>query len=258
MEKPQYHLQQVVQTKDHWEDFHGPLDLILHLLSKNKMQISDIQIAVILDQYQEWMNRRKELDMEVASEFVVMSAQLMFIKTRMLLNIRDEEALSQIDELKARLEERQRHENYQKIRLVGPQLHSRYLVGQDYISKAPEPLPQQREYPYLHHPEDLLQGLRSALARGEKAQQPPLHSFAAIVGKEPYPVSGKTTDILRRLATAGVMRLRSLFHGCRSRSEMVAAFLAVLELCKQKRIYLAGNERECTVTAVHESNESAI
>ena len=85
------------------EDFNGPLDLILHLLSKNRMEIKDIQISLILDQYLEWMDQRKRLDLEVASEFVTMAAHLVFIKTRMLLSIHDEEAISEMEQLIASL-----------------------------------------------------------------------------------------------------------------------------------------------------------
>lgn len=98
------------------EDFNGPLDLILHLLSKNRMEIKDIQISLILDQYLEWMDQRKRLDLEVASEFVTMAAHLVFIKTRMLLSIHDEEAISEMEQLIASLEEHQRHENFAKIK----------------------------------------------------------------------------------------------------------------------------------------------
>ena len=115
METPVYHLDHVVKNKEELEDFDGPLDLILHLLSKNKMEIKDIQISLILEQYLSWMDRRKELDLEVASEFVIMASQLIFIKTRMLLSIHDEKALSEMEELIASLEEHQRHENYVKI-----------------------------------------------------------------------------------------------------------------------------------------------
>lgn len=250
MEQPVYHLEHVVKAKEELEDFNGPLDLILHLLSKNKMEIADIQISLILEQYLAWMDRRKELDLEVASEFVVMSSQLIFIKTRMLLNLHDEEALSEMDELKAQLEARQRHENYLKIKAITGQLRERYLVGQDYLGKDPEPLEPDRAYHYVHQPEDLLRGLKSALTRGENTAPPPFRSFAAIVGREPYPVSDKAREIVQRLVTFGVTRFRSLFRGCRSRSEIVAAFLAVLELCKQRKINLAGTDSECTVTCV--------
>ena len=97
MEAPVYHLEKVVRSRtEDREDFNGPLDLILHLLSKNKMEIADIQISLILDQYLVWMDRRKEMYLDVASEFVTMAAQLMFIKSRMLLSIKDEEALSEM------------------------------------------------------------------------------------------------------------------------------------------------------------------
>ena len=74
IETPIFHLEKVVKARDEGlEDFNGPLDLILHLLSKNKMEIKDIQISLILDQYLAWMDRRKELDLEVASDFVAMA-----------------------------------------------------------------------------------------------------------------------------------------------------------------------------------------
>mgnify|MGYP000501817143 CR=1 FL=1 len=100
MDSPIYHLEGVVKAKtEDMEDFVGPLDLILHLLSKNKMEIKDIQISLILDQYLAWMAARKEMDLEVASEFVTMASQLVYIKTRMLLSIHDEEALSEMEQL---------------------------------------------------------------------------------------------------------------------------------------------------------------
>ena len=72
IETPIYHLEKVVKNREDMEDFNGPLDLILHLLSKNKMEIKDIQISLILDQYLAWMDQRRQLDLEVASEFVTM------------------------------------------------------------------------------------------------------------------------------------------------------------------------------------------
>ena len=84
MEAPIYHLEKVVKAKqEDLEDFNGPLDLILHLLSKNKIEIRDIQITLLLDQYLEWMERREQLNLEIASEFVTMAAHLVYIKTRM-------------------------------------------------------------------------------------------------------------------------------------------------------------------------------
>ena len=150
MDSPIYHLERVVKARtEDLEDFTGPLDLILHLLSKNKMEIKDIQISLILDQYLAWMDQRKELDLEVASEFVTMASQLLYIKTRMLLSIHDEEALSEMEQLIATLEAHQRNENYLKIKEVVPQLDQRYTYGRDFLTKEPEPLQPNKEYRYV-------------------------------------------------------------------------------------------------------------
>ena len=115
METITFHLDGVVKSKaEDMGDFDGPLDLILHLLSKNKVEIKDIQISSLVDQYMAWMEMREQLNLEVASEFVTMAAHLIYIKSRMLLSIEDEEAMSELELLIASLEERQRSENYGK------------------------------------------------------------------------------------------------------------------------------------------------
>jgi segregation and condensation protein A len=235
------------------EDFNGPLDLILYLLSKNKMEIKDIQIALILEQYLEWMDRRKEMDLEIASEFVTMAAHLVYIKTRMLLSIQDEEAASEMEQLIASLEEHQRHENYDRIQKLIPTLDQRFRIGRDYITRPPQPLPKMRTYRYVHQPEDLRRAMMEVLQRADAPQAPVINAFDGIVGHEPYPVQDKIKEVLSRVLHAGITRFRALFRGSRSRSEIVATFLAVLELCKGRRIYLAGTETDCTVTGREDS-----
>ena len=259
MDSPIYHLERVVKARtEDLEDFTGPLDLILHLLSKNKMEIKDIQISLILDQYLAWMDQRKELDLEVASEFVTMASQLLYIKTRMLLSIHDEEALSEMEQLIATLEAHQRNENYLKIKEVVPQLDQRYTYGQDFLTKEPEPLRTSRAYRYVHPKEDLKKAMLAVLARSDHKLPPPVSAFQGIVGREPYPVAEKAMEILNRLLHLGVTRFRSLFRGSRSRSEVVATFLAVLELCKARRLRLAGTAEDCTVTSTGESGPEEV
>ena len=127
MDNPIFKLEKVVQAKgsEPLEDFEGPLDLILFLLSKNKIEIQDIPIALILDQYQEYLEQRKQMDLEVASEFVAMAAHLMYIKTRMLLNLEDEEAQSEMDALIKSLEERQRGDIYARVKVLAALLPDR-------------------------------------------------------------------------------------------------------------------------------------
>ena len=253
METPVYHLEGVVKAKDaDMEDFGGPLDLILHLLSKNKMEIKDIQISLILEQYLEWMNQRKELDLEVASEFVTMASHLIYIKTRMLLSIHDEEALSEMEQLIASLEAHQRNENYMKLKQIVPRLDQRYAFGRDFLTKGPEPLKKDSTYRYVHEPVDLFRAMSQVLERSDHKLPPPVSAFQGIVGREPYPVADKAKEILHRLIHFGITRFRALFKGNRSRSEIVATFIAVLELCKANRLRLAGTEEDCTVTSIQQ------
>lgn len=255
MDGPVYKLEQVVHSKEGMEDFEGPLDLILFLLSKNKIEIQDIPIALILDQYLGYLALREQMDLEVASEFITMAAQLMFIKTRMLLSIEDTEAQSEMEELVRALEERRSSENYAKIKYAAARLGPLGEFGRSILLKNSEPLERGKVVTYSHGPEDLLAALREVADRGERRVPPPLSNFEEIVRKEPYPVSSKAADILD-LLKRGVASFRLLFHGSRSRSEIVATFLAVLELCKARIIHLAGSESECTVTVTGESAES--
>ena len=257
METPIYHLYGVVKARSEaeLEDFMGPLDLILHLLSKNKMEIQDIQISVILEQYLVWMALRQQLDLEVASEFVTMAAQLIFIKSRMLLSIHDEEALSEMEQLIASLEAHQRHENYLRMKAMVPDFEGRYELGRDYLTKTPERLPSQKIYRYAHDSGDLRRAMVAVLERVDNKLPPPMSAFEGIVGREPYPVSDKATELISRLIQLGVTRFRALFHGNRSRSEVVATFLAVLELCRARRVRLAGTDEDCTVTSTGEGED---
>ena len=215
MDGPVYKLEQVVHSKAGMEDFEGPLDLILFLLSKNKIEIQDIPIALILEQYLAYLELRQQMDLEVASEFVTMASHLVYIKTRMLLSIHDEEAKSEMEQLVKALEERRSGENYAKIKFVTARLSEMGEFGRSILVKNPEPLERGKVYKYSQRPEELLAAWRQI-----------------------------------------VTSFRLLFRGNRSRSEMVATFLAVLEMCKARIIHLAGSPSDCTVTATGESLDS--
>ena len=118
MEEPTYHLAGVMHTRDELPaDFDGPLSVILLLLSKNKIEIQDVSITSILEQYLAYLDEMKRLDMEIASEFIAMASHLMLIKTKMLLSAAErEEAMSEMELLIRSLEEKQRAEAYEQIR----------------------------------------------------------------------------------------------------------------------------------------------
>ncbi len=246
MDEPVYKLEQVVHSREGMEDFEGPLDLILFLLSKNKIEIQDIPIALILEQYLEYLERRQRMDLEVASEFAAMAAQLMFIKTRMLLSIEDEEAKSEIAELIRSLEEHRNGEAYAKIKSVTALLEPMGEFGNRIFLRTPEPMERGKGYIYSHDPGDLTDALLEIAGREERRQPPPASSFEEIVRQEPYPVAGKAEEVFRRLKR-GITSFRLLFRGSRSRSEIVATFLAILELCRARIVTLSGGERDCTV-----------
>ena len=240
MGEPKYRLEGIVHTRsDVMEDFEGPLDVIFLLLSKNKIEIQDVSITAILEQYLEYLEEMKRLDMEIASEFISMASHLMLIKTKMLLSAAEAaEAESELDLLRQSLIERQRKEAIEQIRLAVSVLEPRNDVGRCMFVKEPEPLRKDSTYRYQHDPVDLLRALDNIAERNQRSLPPPTVNFKGIVGKEPYPVTKKAGEVLRRLILRGVERLKNLFRGNRSRSEVVATFLAILELCRTNSVTL--------------------
>ena len=103
IQEPSYHLEGVVHARDELEDFTGPLDLILMLLAKDKIEIRDIQISQLLDQYLAYLQKMQEMDLEIASEFVQMASHLMYIKTKMLLT--EEKEPTELEVLVSALEQ---------------------------------------------------------------------------------------------------------------------------------------------------------
>ena len=240
MAQPQYHLEGIVRTRSEaMEDFEGPLDVIFLLLSKNKIEIQDVSITAILEQYLAYLEEMKRLDMEIASEFITMASHLMLIKTKMLLSAAEAaEAESELDLLRKSLIERQRKEAMEQIRMAITVLEPMNDVGRCVFAKEPEPLRREQTYRYHHEPEDLLRALDEMAERNQRRLPPPTVNFKGIVGKEPYPVSRKAGELLRTLVLRGIDRLTNLFKGNRSRSEIVATFLAILDLCKTNSVSL--------------------
>ena len=240
MGEPQYRLEGIVRTRtEQMEDFEGPLDVIFLLLSKNKIEIQDVSITAILEQYLAYLDEMKRLDMEIASEFITMASHLMLIKTKMLLSAAEQaEAQSELDVLRQSLIERQRKDAIEQIRTAIAWLEPRNEIGRCLFSKEPEPLRKDGTYRYQHDVMDLLLALDNIAERNQRRLPPPTVSFQGIVGKEPYPITRKTKELLRRLILKGVERLKNLFRGNRSRSEIVATFVSVLEMCRTGSVSL--------------------
>ena len=233
MERPVYHFKGIVKDgAEATKDFVGPLDLILHLLKKNKIAIRDLPLAGILEQFLAWMETRRALDLAVAGEFIAMASHLMLLKTRMLLSQEDKEAQAEMAALIASLEARQRHASAQRVRAVLPRLEALWQRGSVFF---------QRVYRYEHKPSDLTRALNAWQARQKLAIPPALAEFQAVVRPEPYRVEDKATQLLALLEQRGPLRLNEILRTSRSRSEATAAFLALLELCRGGRVHLSGD-----------------
>ena len=248
MENPVFKLEKVVRSRtEEMQDFEGPLDLILFLLSKNKRESQDISISLSCAQYLMWLEQRQKTGLEVASEARPMASHLVYIKTRMLLSIEDEEAQSEMDALIQSLEERRRNENYIRVKTLAAKLGPMGEFGRNIITRNPEPVKRGKIYEYDQERADLVLAMAEIQNRAERALPPPKAAFQDIVQHEPYPVESKAREIIRQLREHGITRFRLLFRNNRSRSEIVATFLAVLELCRARVLRLAGSETDCTV-----------
>ncbi len=255
MQEPSYHLSSVVRNKDDYEDFTGPLDVILMLLSKNKIEIRDIQISLLLDQYLDWLHEQQELNLDVASEFVQMASQLTYIKTRMLLTS-DKEEVSELAELVQQLEKLQDRDALAAIRQVSPRLAERSAEGLKLHVKEPMPIPGKREYHFTA--EDILGSMVQLLLRigGEEKESEDARLLRAIPQPFVYGIQEKSDELLTLLQLRPRIPLQELYGICRSRSELVATLLSLLELCHDGMMYLQRQGESWTVCAGEAKGEN--
>ena len=248
MENPNFRLEGIVHEKDELQDFEGPLSLILMLLQKNKIEIRDLKISEILDQYLAWLAQMQSMDLEIASEFVQMASHLLYIKTRTLLS--SEEEVSELETLMESLEQLKARDNLAAIREVIPTLKAASERGLLYFPKLPEPLPKAaKEYAYRHEPVDLLKALWAVFSRGVKVPEEEERLAEAIPSRIVYSVRSKSRELLERLRR-GSATMGELYRDCSSRSEIVATFLSVLELCSMGGVHIDREEGDYRLSFV--------
>lgn len=245
MENPSFFLESVIKDKDEVQDFEGPLSLILMLLSKNKIEIRDIKIADILDQYLAYLAQMEKMDLEIASEFVQMASHLLYIKTKTLLS--SEEEVSELEVLMASLEQLKAKDTAASVRQIIPELKRASELGSLYFAKQQEPLPRSaREYAYRHSPVDLLKALADIYTRGGKTPDQKLLE-PAIPKRFTFSVRDKSRQILD-LLRAGNVSLNELYSTCKTKSEVVATFLSILELCSMGSVMISRSDGEYDVS----------
>lgn len=214
------------------EAFEGPLDLLLHLINKNKIDIYDIPIVSITEQYLEAIRGIEESKLENASEFMVMAAQLLYIKSKMLLpKPEEEEEEDPREDLAARLLE------YQKYKEASQSLRKTEFWSKYMIFKEPEKisflLP---EYDRRHEISDLTDAFAAILERRKRRQKPEKQAFSGIVGREKVSVDDMVEKVCKILDKAKKVKFTSIFKKNDSKPEMIATFLAILEMIKLNKI----------------------
>ena len=256
MENPTFHLEGVVKSRDDGQDFEGPLSLILMLLSKNKIEIRDISISDILDQYLAYLDEMQRMDLEVASEFVQMAAYLLYIKTRTLLAA--EEEVTELEQLMSSLEQLKAKDAHEAVKTVLPALLELSAQGMLLWTRPQEPVaPAAKVYDYRHEGADLLRALYTVFSRSDAKLPGPPELRALAPKRIVYGVRDKSREIIRILSE-GPTTLRALYEAGHSRSEVVATFLSVLELCSMGSVLISEEEGELLLTFAGGDTESII
>lgn len=215
--------------------FEGPLELLLHLISKHKLNIHDVEISLLLTQYLAYIEELKAADLEVASEFLTMAARLVYIKSVSLLPVHEEgEQLKR--ELEGQLLE------YQLCKLVAQVMAGKYRGGVIF-TRDPVVLEKDKVYRREHITDEILEAYIIAVGKGKRRLPPPRAAFTGIVSKRMVSVESRIVFVLKKLYSTGAVPYAEFFYS-EDRSELVATFLAMLELIKSKRVRVSEDNSE--------------
>lgn len=249
------------QYKVHLESFEGPLDLLLHLIEKNRIDIYDIPIALLTEQYMDYLAKFKEFNIEIASEFLVMAATLLQIKSKILLpDTKIEAETANEEEIDPRQELVERLLEYRRYKEISNILNDMAQeAGQRYFRKST--LPEAKHLPPTGLDVKLLWQAFQNVLEGQIEHTP----LIANVAREQYTIEDKIVSLLAILKeNNGNICFNTVFTPKTSKAELITTFLAMLELIKIKRIsvyqtglfspiYLKINETDDTVLTVMEN-----
>ncbi|MCH5203191.1 MAG: segregation/condensation protein A [Oscillospiraceae bacterium] len=210
------------------EIFEGPLDLLLSLIQKHKLNIQDIEISVLLDQFLIYLERMTEADIEVTSEFLEMAARLILIKSAALLP--KEEAEKMKIELQGALIE------YALCKTMAEKLKNRWC-GSDVFVRKPMEIEVDSAYRRTHQPEEITYAYGAVSERARRKEEAP-RSVAPIVAKPFVTVFTGIVKVLKALRLNKTVRLSEIYEG-HTRSQRVSIFLAILELSKSGRVFIS-------------------
>ncbi len=218
------------------EVFEGPLDLLLSLIQKNKMSIDNIQIGIICEQYLEYIEAAQSLDMELASEFLVMASELMLIKSKLLLpkpEAEEEDPRAALAD--ALLKYQQAKEAAQKMALLYPRFSGRLEKDTDEISVD-------KTFVTDQEVESLCLAVRRIITYNENRPKVERSVFTPMISSPIVPVEVKITGILNHMSRKGRTSLSELLDDSVSLPDMIAIFLGVLELIKIRKILICDSD----------------
>ncbi|KIL75184.1 segregation/condensation protein A [Bacillus badius] len=239
------------------EVFEGPLDLLLHLIQRLEIDIYDIPMTEITEQYLLFIHAMKELELDVASEYLVMAATLLAIKSKTLLPVHEEESAEEVWEEDPREELVGQLVEYRKFKEAAKKLQDKELERGQFFTKAPSDLTAFSSEETA--PADLnvtvydMLGAFHKLLRRKKLKRP----YVAKVSRQEIPIEKRMQDILLKLKqTRKLFTFNELFHEG-DREVLVVSFLAVLELMKQNEIIVEqqGNFAELFIQAKGEAED---
>ena len=230
----------------HVGDFDGPLDLLLYLISKHKLNICDIEISALLTQYLDAIEQMQQSDLELESEFLEMAARLVYIKTVSLLP-RHEEAAELKKELEGQLIE------YQRAKEAAKNLAALYQPSAVFV-RRPAPVRSDPVFRGTASPKKLREAYILAFGKAGRRLPPPAEAFNGIVNRRFVSVTSRIVWLLRRLYRDGRAEYQALFQSG-ERSELVATFLAVLELVKSGRVSISDDNRTVFLNKRREAGE---
>ena len=220
------------------EIFEGPLDLLLHLIKQNEVDIYDIPISAITAQYLEYLEMMKTLNLEVAGEFLLMAATLIHIKSKMLLPFSEEASEEEEEGGDPRQELIRRLLEYQKYKEASAQLEQMRILGRDTFTKGQMPTEGLEEEGLVNLSLfDLLGALKEVLAKAPK-------TISFDVTLEHITIADRINFIMELLGKEKSITFFSLFPSDSSRAMIVTTFLAMLELTKMKMIRIYQSEQD--------------
>ncbi len=215
------------------EQFEGPLDLLLSLIQKNKVSITDIPIALICDQYIDYIRRAEELNMELASEFIVMASELMLIKSRMLLPKEEEDEADPRQTLTDALL------RYSQAKEAVAKLTPMYAFFGGRMVKDTDEISVDKTFVQDQDVTALCAAVRRVIAYNNAMERAATTTFKPMISKPIIPVEIKITSILKTVKNQGHATLYELLECEPTLPDIIAAFLGVLELVKLRRLLIS-------------------